>query len=570
MPPKFSRELQQPVIFSDFLDFQPRTSPCEADCPAGNPIQKMSYLIRDGRFEEAMEFIRARNPFPGVCGRVCPHPCEGRCNRSRFDESVSIRAIERSLFDHSETAKVRRPVPTAKTGKKIAIIGSGPAGMTCAYFSALLGHGVTIFEALPFLGGMMRSGVPDYRLSKDVLDREIGQILDLGIQSKTNTVVGQDISLSEITAQFDACLVAVGTWKAKHLDVPGNPLGIPGLAFLRQVNSGNRPNVGKKVVIVGGGGVAFDCAFTCRRLGASEIHIVCLETGDKMPAPAEDIHQAREANIVIHDSAMISKILSRQETACGIEFHPVSSFRFDEAGQLSAVRGPGEGEALDADTVILAIGEEPDFLCLNGERPFQLMPKGTLKADSNTLATSVAGVFGAGDAVSGPTSVAQAVGSGRRAAIGIHQYLMRNILGQVECAVIDSHQGITTKGIDPESIAQAPLVVQYEELSHRDYFEKKPRVPTRKIPVSESLKRFVESDAGYVREEAVGEAGRCFHCGHCFSCGSCVENCPGYVLTMGSDGPAVTYPEECWHCGNCRISCPCGAVQFEFPLSMLV
>jgi NAD-dependent dihydropyrimidine dehydrogenase PreA subunit len=289
-----------------------------------------------------------------------------------------------------------------------------------------------------------------------------------------------------------------------------------------------------------------------------------------MLAPAEDIHQAREANIVIHDSAMISKILSRQETACGIEFHPVSSFRFDEAGQLSVVRGPGKGEALDADTVILAIGEEPDFLCLNGERPFQLMPKGTLKADSNTLATSVAGVFGAGDAVSGPTSVAQAVGSGRRAAIGIHQYLMRNILGQVECAVIDSHQSITTKGIDPESIAQAPLVVQYEELSHRDYFEKKPRLPTRKIAVSESLKRFVESDAGYVREEAVDEAGRCFHCGHCFSCGSCVENCPGYVLTMGSDGPAVTYPEECWHCGNCRISCPCGAVQFEFPLSMLV
>ncbi len=517
-----------------------------------------------------MEFIKARNPFPGVCGRVCPHPCESRCNRSRYDESISIRALERALFDHSETAKVRRPAPMTKTGKKIAIIGSGPAGMTCAYFSTLLGHSVTIFEALPFLGGMMRSGVPDYRLSKDVLDREIGQILDLGIQSKVNTVVGQDITLAEIMAEFDACLVAVGTWKAKAPDGPGKHLGLPGLAFLRQVNSGNRPNVGKRVVIVGGGGVAFDCAFTCKRLGASEIHIVCLEAGEKMVAPAEDIQQAREEGIVIHDSAMISKILSRHEKACGIEFYPVSSFKFDEAGGLSAVRGPGKGEALEADTVILAIGEGPDFLCLHGDRPFQLTPKGTLKVDPDNLATSVAGVFGAGDAVSGPTSVAQAIGSGRRAAIGIHQYLMKNILGLVGYTVTDGRQSVTAKAADPESKAQAPHIVQYEELSHIDYFEKKPRVATRKIAASEFLKRFVESDAGYAREQAVDEADRCFRCGHCFSCGSCVEDCPGYVLTMGSDGAAVSYPEECWHCGNCRISCPCGAVQFEFPLSMLV
>jgi NADPH-dependent glutamate synthase beta subunit-like oxidoreductase len=458
----------------------------------------------------------------------------------------------------------------ARTGKKIAIIGSGPAGLTCAYFSTLLGHSVTVFESLPFLGGMMRSGVPDYRLSKDVLDREIGQILDLGIQSKTNTVVGRDVCLAEIMAEFDACLVAVGTWKARELDVPGKHLGLPGLAFLRQVNSGNRPRVGKRVVIVGGGGVAFDCAFTSKRLGASDVHVVCLEAGDKMVAPAEDIRQAREEGIVIHDSAMISEILSRNEKACGIEFYPVSSFKFDEAGLLGVVRGPGRGEALETDTVILAIGETPDFLCLDGDGPFQLTPRGTLKVDPGSLATSVRGVFGAGDAVSGPTSVAQAIGSGRRAAIGIHQYLTKTVLGQVEFLVADGRQRITAKAADPESKVPAPHIVQYEELSHLDYFEKKPRLATRRNGAPESLKRFVESDTGYTREEAVDEAGRCFHCGHCFSCGSCVEDCPGYVLTMGQDGATVTYPEECWHCGNCRISCPCGAVEFEFPLSMMV
>jgi NADPH-dependent glutamate synthase beta subunit-like oxidoreductase len=570
MPPKFSRELQHPIIFSGYLDDQPRTSPCEADCPAGNPIQKISYLIQERRFEEALEYIRARNPFPGVCGRVCLHPCENKCNRNDYDESVSIKALERAAFDHSEMAKVRRPLPMAKTGKRIAIIGSGPAGMTCAYFLRLFGHSVTIFEALPFLGGMMRSGVPDYRLSKDVLDREIGQILELGIQSKTNTVVGKDVTLTEIMAEYNACLVAVGTWKVRRPEVPGGHLGISGLSFLRQANSGNRPAVGKKVVIVGGGGVALDCAFTARRLGTSEIHIVCLEPGDKMLASPEDLSQARAEGVIFHNSAMISEILSRQEKTTGIEFHPVSSFRFDEAGQLTTVRGSGKMEKLKADTVILAIGEQPDFMCITGDGGFKLTPKGTLEVDSETMATPVAGVFAAGDAVSGPTCVAEAIGAGRRAAIGIHHYVMRHITTQVGYAVVDSQQRITMTAMGPESMALSPRIVRYEELSHIDYFEKIPRVVTQKIAASESMKRFLEIDFGYEREQAVQEAARCFHCGHCFSCGSCVEDCPGYVLTMGSDGPAITYPEECWHCGNCRISCPCGAVEFEFPLSMLV
>lgn len=570
MPPKFSRELQQPTIFEGYLDFQPRTSPCEVDCPAGNPIQKINYLIRDHRFEEALEFIKARNPFPGVCGRVCPHPCESKCNRSRYDESISIRALERALFDHSEMPQVRRLSPLAKTGKKVAIIGSGPAGMTCAYFSGLLGHSVTIFEALPFLGGMMRSGIPDYRLSKDVLDREIGQILDLGIQSKINMFVGKDITLADIMAEFDACLIAVGTWKARSLEIADGHPGISGLSFLRQVNSEYRPDPGQKVVIIGGGGVAFDCAFSARRLGASEINVVCLEPGDRMLAQPEEIRQAREQGVMIHNSAMVSKILSRPNRTCVIEFLPVTSFNFDETGQLTVIPASDRKEELEANTLILAIGETPDFTVLTGNEPFHLTRKGTLNVDPDTMATSVAGIFAAGDAVSGPTCVAEAIGSGRRAAIRIHQYLMNNVMDKVCSIVMDRQKGITARAIDPESKVVPPHVVAYEELSHIDYFEKKPRLATGKMETPESMKKFLEMDSGCTREQAVEEAARCFHCGHCFMCGSCVEDCPGYVLAMGSDGPTVDYPEECWHCGNCRISCPCGAVAFEFPLSMLV
>jgi len=436
MPPKFSRELQQPVIFADFLDFQPRTSPCEADCPAGNPIQKISYLVRDHRFEEAAEYLRARNPFPGVCGRVCPHPCEGKCNRSRYDESVSIRALERAVFDLSEAGKVRRPLPMDKTGKRISIIGSGPAGMTCAYFSSLFGHSVTIFEGLPFLGGMMRSGIPDHRLPKDVLDREIGQILDLGIESKLNTVVGKDVALAEIMAQYDACLIAAGRRNAKSSDISGSRLGSSGML-------------------------------------------------------------------------------------------------------------------------------------LGGNYSLNLTRKGILNVDPRTMATSLRGVFAAGD-ISGPTGVAEAIGSGRRAAIGIHQYLTNHLTAQVCNITMDRQEGVTVSVVDPESKVSPPHVVTYEELSHIDYFEKKPRVATGKMETGEATKKFLEADSGYTREQAAEEASRCFHCGHCFMCGSCVEDCPGYVLAMGADGPTVAYPEECWHCGNCRISCPCGAVAYEFPLSMLV
>ena len=423
MPPRFSKEIEEKVIFPDWLDYQPRTSPCEANCPAGNPIQKANALIKDNRIEEALEYLRSRNPFPGITGRICAHPCEQNCNRNKYDEGLSIRGLERFAVDHADWTRVLNPKRRESSGKRLAIIGSGPAGMTCAYFSALLGHDVTVFESSPTLGGIPRMGIPEFRLPKDVVDREVGQILEVGVRAQTNTTVGRDIEFDKILRDFDACLIAVGTGKERRLDVPGIESALPAVSFLRQVNLGQRDSIGDRVVIIGGGGVAFDCAFTAKRLGASEVHVVCVEGRDNMCASPEDVLQAQAEGIKIHNARMISRVLNDGGKAAGIEYFKISSFEFDERGSLSVQPSSSERKTLSADTVISAVGVQPDLKFIKGNDQFRFTLKGTLDVNPKTLATSVDGVFAAGDVVSGPSTVAQAIGSGRRAAIAIDHYL---------------------------------------------------------------------------------------------------------------------------------------------------
>ncbi len=571
MPPKFSRQLEDKTIYTVNLEYQSRTSPCEANCPAGNPIQKMNSLVKDSHFEEALEYILARNPFPGICSRVCPHPCERECNRNNFDAGISIKALERACFDSSDMSKVRKPLKKEKTGKKVAIIGSGPAGMTCAYFLTLFGHEVTVFEAQPVLGGMPRNGIQGYRLPKDIVDREIGQILETGVRARTNTAVGKDIALNELMATHDACLIATGAWKERSLNIPGADIAIPGISFLKQINLGLNFDIGKKVVIIGGGGVAFDCAFSSRRLGASEIHIICLESKDCMRAHPEEVIQAAEEGIIIHNSQMISRILSDRGKVSGIEYYDVASFKFDQSGEPKISLASENKYTLPADTVILAIGEVPDLEFVNTDNQYRLTKGKTLEVDPNTMVTSVKGVFAAGDAVSGASSVAQAIGSGRRAAVHIDYYLRGELADKVGNIIISPKGNIIIAqhaGSKPEQIEQH--VVKFEELMNTSYFEKKNRAVARKLTTLESIQGFHEIDLGFMLDGATEEATRCFHCGHCFSCGNCVEDCPGYVLSMANGKPEVAFPKECWHCGNCRISCPCGAISYQFPLSMLV
>jgi NADPH-dependent glutamate synthase beta subunit-like oxidoreductase/NAD-dependent dihydropyrimidine dehydrogenase PreA subunit len=561
MPPLFSREIDTPIITTSALKFQKRTSPCEAACPAGNPVQKVQGLIREGHFEEALEYLRARNPFPGTTGRICTHPCESDCNRRHYDDAVNIRGLERIAADSADMTKVRKPVRMERSGKKVAVIGGGPAGLTFAYFSSLFGHEATVFEAGPILGGMPRLSVPAYRLPKDILDMETGLILGTGVKSRTNTRVGRDISLADIRSSFDATLIATGTWKERRLNVPQADKALKGVAFLQQVNLGQIRNVARTAIIVGGGGVAFDCAFTAKRLGAEEVHVLCLEGKDCMCAPADDLTQAREEGITIHNSTMISRVLEEQDKLAGVEFFEVSSFSFDDRGVAQIVPSSGERHILKGATVIIAAGLQTELDFIEGSG-IETNQDGTIKINATTLATSAETLFAAGDAVTGPSIVAKAIGQGREAAIAVNRYLTCSPR-HIELHVVgeDSRIGMAAVG----SLVQ-PHLVSFEEMFNTEYYEKKSRSETS---ASGGLS-FIERDRGLNPAAALSEAARCFHCGHCHKCGKCVEDCPGLILTMTEKGPEVAYPEECWHCGNCRISCPNAAISYEFPLYMLV
>ena len=569
MPPKFSRELKSPIIFrAEAPGYQGRTSPCEVNCPAGNAIQRTIYLIKEDRFEEALENLKATNPFPGICGRVCHHPCEGYCNRGYYDEPMSIRALERAASEYG--GKTRRPTGKEKTGKQVAIIGSGPAGLTCAYFLALLGHEVTIFEALPILGGTPRLATPDYRLPKDVVDREVGQILELGVRARTNTKVGRDVSFEEVLQKYDACLIAAGTWQQRKLDIPGSELATSGRDFLTRANL-ERPEVGERVVVVGGGGVGFDCACTALRLGAAEVHVACLEPRDKMLAYPEEIEQAQLEGIIIHNSQTFTRILSQARRVTGIECLDIRFFEFDEEGKVKVDPIPGSEHVLPADMVIVAIGEIPDLEFLKQNSGLKFTRRGTVEADPFTLATGRKGVFAAGDIVTGPSSVAEAIGSGRQAAISINSYLQGERLEDMQSIYVDSEGNIVVDRYPAEGRKGTfQHVVNYEELMNLEYFEKKKRVQSQCIPFPECVKTFEEINKGYSREEANEEVSRCFHCGHCFGCEMCVDICPGDVLAMIDNQPQSTYPEECAHCGACLVDCPASAIEFHIPLPLML
>ena len=567
MPPKFSNELIQKIIFPEWRDDAPRTSPCEANCPAGNPIQKINALIREERVEEALTFLRSRNPFAGITGRVCAHPCEGVCSRNEHDEGLAIRALERFAADHVDAASVRQPQRAENTGKKMAIIGSGPAGMTCAYFSALLGHAVTVFESSTSLGGIPRTAIPDFWLPKDIVEREIAQILDLGVRAKTSTAVGRDIAFNKILKEYDACLIAVGASKERSLDVPGAEMIVPAISFLKGVNLGQRDSIGDRVVIVGGGGVAFDCAFTAKRLGAAEVHIVCVEGQDCMCAPPPEISKADAEGIVVHNSKMISNVLSKGGKTTGIEYYEISAFEFDEECRLSVQPVSGEKKCLEADFVISAVGGNPDLSFIGDNDKFEVASNGTLKVNPQTMATSIDKVFASGDVVSGPASVAQAIGSGRYAAMAIDHYLNGSRLSEFGNVIINEEGKVVT---EKTTAKFDPYVVSYDEILNVDYHEKKPRQTTTKLLAEVSVQSFEEMDKGLEKDRAMIEAERCLHCGHCTTCGCCIEDCPGLILAMNSQGPQVVYPDECWHCGCCRIACPSGAVFYDFPLNMRV
>lgn len=566
MPPRYSRELVEPVAFGPRLKEQFRTSPCEQACPAGNSIQKMQALVEKGDFTEGLRYLRAKNPFPGVTGRVCPHFCMDNCNRQHKEGCVNTRALERACSDYAEYGVVKfrnRPA----TGKKIAIVGGGPAGLTSAYFLALLGHQVTVYEARAVLGGLPRYGVPNFRLPRYIVDREVGMILEHGVRALVNTRVGEDITMAEIRQRHDAVIIATGLIRENSLPIPGAEHAIKAAEFLHNSALGiNHHNVGDNVVVMGGGGVGFDCAFTARRLGAKNIHILCLEKEGEMRAPADDIELAAKEGIHLHTSCTMSGIRMNDGKVSAVDYFAVRSCNFDEAGRLTLEPEPDGAASLPCDTVIFAVGMKPDLDFLLQEYPdMALTPRKWLKVDDKQ-ATSREGIFAAGDIAAGPASIARAVGDGRKAAFAVHTWLT----GENPGVFVFNSDGVLEGRPDMAGLSD-PYVVPFAEIYGISQYE---QAVSQQERLNDCGKSFAELNLGYDREQSMTEAARCFHCGHCKSCGTCVDDCPGYVLEMKTiqeiEKPTVEHGDECWHCGNCRTSCPTGAIAFYFPLRMRV
>ncbi|HHV79677.1 MAG TPA: NADH-quinone oxidoreductase subunit NuoF [Firmicutes bacterium] len=462
-------------------------SPCQNTCPAGVDVPVYLDHIKNRRYLEAYETIREENPFPVVCGRVCHHPCERKCRRNQLDAPLAIRELKRFVGDYAISLNGKRPVqkPVALKDKKIAIIGSGPAGLTAAYYLGRLGYRVTVFEALPVPGGMMAVGIPEYRLPKKALNAEINTILELGVELKTNTKVGKDISFEQLRKEYDAVFVAVGAHKDMKLGIPGEDLEgvVSGVEFLRDLNLGKPIDVkGKRVVVVGGGNVAMDAARSALRLGASSVEIVYRRRTQDMPALEEEVAEAVREGIKITQLVNPVRIIGEGHVT-GIELAHMKLAEFDKSGRRRAVPDNGPTSVIEADVFIEAIGQAPDTGFADG-----LSGKGGLVSVQNrSTATSIPGVFAAGDCVSGPATVIEAIAHAKKAASEIDKYL-----------------GGTGVLIEKAPVERKVTGTLIEEAC--------PRVTTRKLSVEQRVRDFSEVEETFDEESAVAEASRCLRC----------------------------------------------------------
>ena len=470
--------------------------PCKAACPVGLDIRGYIEYAAQGNYEKALSLIEEKIPLPGTIGRVCPHPCETKCNRYDFDTSIAINGLKRFIVDTVSSKRGRKKItPRARTKEeRVAIIGAGPAGLTAAFNLAKIGYGVTIFEALSIPGGMLRVGIPEYRLPRNVLENEIEDIQKCGVEIKLNSPIGRDgLVFDKLWQQgYKATFIATGAHKSLKLGISGeDTVGVyPGTTLLKKINLGKSVNIGDKVAIIGGGNVAIDAARTAVRRGSKEAIIVYRRAKGQMPAYREDVEAAEEEGIKIYYLATPSKIVGRNGKVVGVECIRTELGEPDESGRRRPILIEGSEFVVDADTVITAIGEVPDLSFLNNDT-LEVTARGTIKVSNNTLYTGISGVFAGGDVVSGPATVIEAIAAGRKAAVAIDRYLSREILDSEEPA--------------PRTIA--PEDVDIER------FNKRERQKMAVLPQRERIQCFKEVELGFTELKALTEADRCFQCG---------------------------------------------------------
>jgi NADPH-dependent glutamate synthase beta subunit-like oxidoreductase/NAD-dependent dihydropyrimidine dehydrogenase PreA subunit len=485
---------------------QTLTAPCQDACPVGTNAGLYIGLIAQGRYEEAMTVAAEPNPFPVICGRVCTAPCEDACRRGEFDAPIAIHDLKRFATDHGYTGRRFLTPPKERFSERVAIIGSGPTGLSAAYYLARRGYPVTILEAMPVAGGMMAIGIPEYRLPRVELQRDIQAIIDLGVEVRTNTAVGREVSLDDLRRDYQAVLIAVGAQKSQRLGLPGEDRldgVIPATAFLKDFNLGVDTSLsGKVVAVVGGGSTAMDAARSAWRSGAQAVHILYRRTQAEMPAQKEEVRAALEEGLTLHELVAPIALQSQDGTLTGVSCQRMTLGEPDDAGRRRPVPLEGSTFTLPLEVILVAIGEAPDPSFLPEGTQVEVAAWGGLMINPQTLATGQAGVFAAGDATYGPRSIIHAAAHGRLAARSIHAYL---------------------RGLPPEQLAELPE----DELQTPSTLPEGPvEVPLgatlrAEMPLraaAHSRDKRSEFALGFTEAQARAEAQRCLRCDLAYLC----------------------------------------------------